>query len=62
MSKTFVAATIAVIAAAITIWSATVIIASPPKQNAVAPTSASVDVMQLMRDARDLPEQQFDAN
>ena len=61
MSKTLVAATMAVITAAIATWSATVIIASPPKQNAVAPASTSIDVLQLMRDAKDLPEQQFDA-
>jgi hypothetical protein len=63
MRQTFiVAATIAVVTAIVAIWGATVIIAHSPKQTNAGPVSKSIDVMQIMKDAKNLPEERFDAN
>lgn len=59
MRKTVAFASVALVAAVVTIWGATVIVANSPKEASVQ--SASIDVMQMMRNARNLPEQQFDA-
>jgi len=57
MRKTAAFASVAFVAAIV--WGATVIVANSPREASVR--SASIDVMQMMRDARNLPEQQFDA-
>ena len=63
MRQTFiVAATIAVVTAIVAIWGATVIIEHSPKHTTAGPVSKSIDVMQIMKDAKNLPEERFDAN
>jgi len=52
-------ASVALVAAMIAIWSTTGIVANSPKE--AVRHSASIDVMQMMRDARNLTDQQFDA-
>ena len=59
MHKTLSFASIALVAAIVAIWGTTGIVATSPN-TAVANTS--IDVMQMMRNARNLPEQQFDAH
>jgi hypothetical protein len=53
------AACIAVIAA---LFGATARIADVPQQAAAAATSSQIDIMQMMRDSKPLPVEQFDAN
>ena len=57
MRKTAAFASVAFVAAIV--WGATVIVANSPKEAGVH--TAAIDVMQMMRDARNLPVQQFDA-
>ena len=57
MHKTLSFASIALVAAIVAIWGTTGIVATSP--NTAAATS--IDVMQMMRDAKNLPEQPFDA-
>ena len=57
MRKTAAFASVAFVAAIV--WGATVIVANSPREASIR--SASIDVMQMMRDARNLPVQQFDA-
>ena len=61
MRHTIILAT-ALAAAIIAIWGTTAIVANPQKEAKPGPAAASVDVMQMMRNAKDLPEQQFDAH
>ena len=51
--------TIALMTALVAIWNTSGIIANPRKADFVA--SPSVDVMQMMKDMKGLPEQQYDA-
>jgi hypothetical protein len=55
-----VAAT-ALLIALIAIGGAGVINAHPPKEAHAVQASASLDIMQMMKDAKHLPEQRFDA-
>ena len=60
MRQTIIVATLAVVILAI--WGASTIVANPQKAANAEPATASIGVMQMMKDARDLPEQQFDAH
>ena len=59
MRRTLTFASIALVAAILAIWGTTGIVATSPKK---ASADSSIDVMQMMRNAKNLPEQQFDAN
>ena len=59
MRRTLPLACTALVAAILAIWGTTGTVATSPKKASVDP---SIDVMQMMRNARNLPEQQFDAN
>lgn len=61
MHRISIPASIALITAMIAISGATVIIAHSSRQPSAAPASTSIDVMQMMRNAKGLPEQQYDA-
>ncbi len=61
MRQTQIATASALVLAVLTIVGVTVINAKSSKQVVAAPTSSSVDVMRMMRDAKDLPREQFDA-
>ena len=60
MRQTIIVATLAVVVLAT--WGASTIVANPQKAANAEPATASIGVMQMMKDARDLPEQQFDAH
>ena len=62
MRHTFFLAIAALVAAILAIWGATTILATPHGRTDVVPASTSLGVMQMMKDAKDLPEQQFDAH
>ena len=63
MRQTIVVAAITtVITATISIWGTSTIVAHASKGSAAAAASSSVDVMRLMREAKGLPEEQFDAH
>jgi hypothetical protein len=51
-----------VLAAVAAIWGGTVIGGNTARQSIAAPASSQVNVMQMMKDAKHLPEQQFDAH
>jgi hypothetical protein len=53
---------VAAITAAVSIWGTSMIIAHSAKTAGVSKASSSIDVMQMMRDAKNLPEEKFDAN
>ena len=57
-----VAATTALVTAIVAIWGTTIIIAHTEKDPEAATASTSVDVLKMMRDAKGLPEEQFDAH
>ena len=57
-----VSATTALVTAIVAIWGTTVIIANNEKHSEAATASTSIDVMKMMRDARGLPEEKFDAH
>ena len=63
MRKMMIIVTAAMIAAIPAIWGATAILAKAHKATAAAPAPAatSLDVMEMMKNAKGLPEQQFDA-
>lgn len=62
MRQTSIVATAAVVIAIVAILGVTVINANSPSQATTAPASASIDVMQMMKDAKHLPQQQYDAH
>ena len=62
MRQTIIIAAIAAIAATLAMWGATAIVANPQKQKPSTHTSGVLDVMQMMRNAKDLPEQHYDAH
>jgi hypothetical protein len=63
MRKTIILATGALVIAVVAVWGSTVITANHPQKTAPAePASTSKGVMELMRNAKDLPVQQFDAH
>ena len=51
--------TIAIITALVAIWNTSGIVANPRTTDLGAPPS--IDVMQMMKDMRDLPEERYDA-
>ncbi len=59
MRPTIIIGTVTLIIALVAIWNTSGIIANPGKADFVA--SPSMDVMQMMKDMKDLPEQQYDA-
>ena len=59
MRRTLTFASIAIFAAMLAIWGTTGNVSTSPKQ---ASADSSIDVMQLMRDAKGLPEEKFDAH
>ena len=59
MRPTIIIGTVALIIALVAIWNTSGTIANPGKADFVA--SPSMHVMQMMKDTKDLPEQQYDA-
>ena len=59
MRRTLTFASIALVACILAIWGTTGIVATSPKK---ASADSSIGVMQMMRDAKGLPEEQFDAH
>jgi hypothetical protein len=55
-------ATTALVTAIVAIWGTTIIIAHTEKHPEAAAASTSVDVLRMMRDAKGLPEETFDAH
>jgi hypothetical protein len=47
----------ALVVAIVAVWGA-----NSPRKATVAPASTSVDVMQMMKNAKNLPDQSFDAH
>ena len=62
MRQTQIANASALIFTILAILGVTVINANPSKQAVTAPASSSFDVMQMMKDSKDLPVQQFDSH
>jgi len=62
MPRTAIVAAVLLVTAVVAILGVTVINAYSPRQVTTAPASASIDVMQMMKDAKSLPNQQFDAH
>ena len=62
MRYTMILATAALIAAIPAIWGATAVLAKPQKGADAAAAAASIDVMGMMKNAKGLPDQQFDAH
>jgi hypothetical protein len=63
MHQTAIGIAIAVAFTAATIWGATVVISASPKlhQSRGVVSPSSIDVWQMMINARELPKQRFDA-
>jgi hypothetical protein len=61
MRQTHIIISSALITAIVATLGVTVINANSSRHAAVAPASSSVDVMQMMTKAKDLPEQRYDA-
>ena len=62
MRKMMILTTAALITAIPAIWGATAILAKPRNGADAAPAGTSIDVMGMMKNAKDLPDQQFDAH
>jgi hypothetical protein len=60
MRQAIIISTTALLSALAALWLPTVIIANPQKPT-VASVAGLVGVMQIMKDARDLPDQRYDA-
>lgn len=56
-----VAITAALVTAIVASWGTTVITGHSPKNSGAAMASKPIDVMQMMKDAKDLPEEKYDA-
>jgi hypothetical protein len=61
MRQTAIVATSALLVALAAIWGVTVINAKSPTQASVPSSASSIDVMQMMKNAKNLPVQQYDA-
>jgi hypothetical protein len=59
MRQTTIVAITALITTIVAIWGTSVI--DSPRKASAAPASGAIDVMQMMKDARHLPDQQFSA-
>jgi hypothetical protein len=46
----------------VAIWGASVITAHSPKTATATPASTLIDVMRMMKDAKNLPDESFDAH
>ena len=57
-----VASTTALVTAIVASWGTTIMIANTEKHPEAASASTAVDVMKMMRDAKGLPEEKFDAH
>ena len=57
-----VASTTALVTAIVAIWGTTIIIAQTEKHPEAPTASASIDVLNMMRYAKGLPEEKFDAH
>ncbi len=62
MRKIIVIGIAVALAAVAAIWGGTVIGANTSRVASATASASPVAVMQMMRDAKDLPEQQFDAH
>jgi hypothetical protein len=62
MRQTAIAAGTALIAAIVAMWGASLATTQSPRTEGLAPAPASVDVMQMMKDAKHLPAQQYSAH
>ena len=63
MRPTLIVAVSTVVLVVVAIWGFTTItIARNPQHANAAPVSASIDAMQMMKNASDLPVEQFDAH
>lgn len=60
--RTTMIVAIAVMIGLAAVWGADVITASSPKAVNSVPASASLDIMQMMKDAKNLPVQQYDSH
>jgi len=61
MRRTIIVASTALVTAIAAGWGATIVAHSPKNPPSVA-ASSSIDVMKMMKDAKNLPEERFDAN
>lgn len=61
MRQTALITATALVTAIAAIWGLMAINANPSLHSASAPASVSIDVMQMMKEAQNLPEQQYDA-
>lgn len=59
MRQTIILAALA--AAILALWGGTTIVANPQKAASEGYATTSIGVMQMMKDAKGLPEQQYDA-
>ena len=62
MQRTAIVTTAALSVALVAILSVAAITAKSSTQAITVPASSSLDVMQMMKDSRDLPEQKYDAH
>jgi hypothetical protein len=62
MRQTVIVAATALVTAIVAIWGTTIITAHSTKHADVAPASTPIGVMQMMKDAKKLPEEKFDAH
>ena len=62
MRPIFFVAASAVVLAAVAIWHLTVLFASHPDDANTARAPSSIDTTQMMKDAKSLPVQRFDAH
>jgi hypothetical protein len=60
--RTALIATIAAVAALAAIWSTGVITVASPKFDRSAPAASSIGAMQMMKNAKNLPMEQYDAH
>jgi hypothetical protein len=61
MHLTVIASTAVWVAIAVVLFGAAIVTADTPQQAHAAAASGPIDVMQMMRDAKDLPDERFDA-
>ena len=59
--RTATTAAIAAVVILTAVWSAGVITAAPPRPDQSAPAQSPIDVMQMMKTAKFLPSEQYDA-
>ena len=62
MRQTAIIAGTALMTAVIAVWATTVIIAQSPKNPATINVATSIGVMEMMRNAKHLPQEKFDAH